>query len=746
MNYPDRSALPRPISDQNVAEDASILQTLQRIRQDARLIGVVVVFCVSIGLLYALFAERTYEADALVQVMQEKSPLTGAADLNNLLGTYQRSTAEIEVIKSRSVLSKVVQRLHLDISAEPRRLPLFGALAANRYRGSNPAPARLGLASFDWGGDDIGISRFDVPEILEGVSFGLTASGGARFTLRNPELGNAVPGTAGQALTADTSQGPISLLVDEVHARPEVQFLVTRLNTDDVVQRLQMKLQVAELSKQTGILRVALQGADPRKTAGIINAVVDAYVQQNVEQQSKETSRMLDFIESQLPQVKLQVDASESALRELRAKSGTAIEVNAAGQEMIRQAAEVAKAISGVEMQRSELSQRFTDQSNDMVAIREKLDILKRQKESLDDQLRSLPATESEMVKLLRDAKVASEVYTLMLNRSQELQVSKAGIVGTARILDQAVVPHFAIWPKISYVLAASTFAGIILALVISASRRLLRRRVDDPEVAEQLTGIPAFAIILHSPVQAKMASDNKRVSGKSEASRLLCVEDPSGVAVESLRSLRASLPFAMMESRNNIVAMHGPTPSMGKTFVATNLAGLVAETGKKVIVIDCDLRKGDVHRTFGVSRGPGVSEVVSGQCTLDQAVRKFDEPRVDYLTSGALPPNPAEILLTQQFANIVDFCSKKYDVVILDSPPVLNLADCVSIAGLAGTNLLVVRAGVSTTDDLKFAVRRMEKSGVRIAGLVVNDLTPRATPAYQNYYSYEYRPKTGEP
>lgn len=732
----------QPANEIDEVESADLLEAFLRIRQDFWLIAGIVAGSLCLGLVYWLFWPPTFEADALIQVVQEKSPLTGIEDLSNLLGTVQKSSTEVEVIQSRSVLRKAVEKLHLDVTVRPRRLPL-GAAAMVRLLGGASSPAWLGLDSFAWGDEHVQIDQFSVPEDLEGRNFTLIAGDQGLYSLRYPDGQELFTGTVGRiAQIGKDDESAASLLVAQLQARPGTEFLLQRENTDDVVADLQKRLLIAERNKQTGIIKVAMKGMQPRHTADIVNAIIDAYIQQNIEQHSEEASRMLKFLDSQLPQVKQQLDVSESALRELRSESGTPVEVNVAGQELIKQEADVAKTLSELQMQRSELSQRFADQSDAMETIRKKIDTLSRQRDALGAQLRSLPGTEWKSVKLVRDAKVASEVYTLMLNRSQELQVSRAGIVGSARILDPAIVPRNPIWPKASYVLGGALIFGLLSGFGVSGIRRGIRRSISAPEEAEKIAGAPAFAVIVHSPSQAKLGGSEKdKRSGRPESSRILCVDKPNELSVECMRSLRAGLPFAMIDARNNVIALHGPTPSIGKTFISTNLGVLLADAGKSSIIIDCDLRKGDVHWVFGVPRNPGVSEIITGQCTLEEAIQKFSVAGSHFITSGKLPPNPAEILSAPRFAQLIEACSKRFDYVILDSPPILYLADSVSIGNLAGTNLMVVRCNSTTTDELRLASDRMEKAGIRISGLVVNDLQPRkSTASYGTYYSYRYR------
>ncbi|MDU1888341.1 MAG: polysaccharide biosynthesis tyrosine autokinase, partial [Enterococcus faecalis] len=211
---------------------------------------------------------------------------------------------------------------------------------------------------------------------------------------------------------------------------------------------------------------------------------------------------------------------------------------------------------------------------------------------------------------------------------------------------------------------------------------------------------------------------------------------------------LRTSLHFAMMESKNNILMISGASPNAGKTFVSTNLAAIIALTGKKVLFIDADLRKGYVHKMFGQNQPKGLSDILSGQEVTENVVQKVVGGEFDYISRGQIPPNPAELLMHERFEAILKWASQQYEIVIIDTPPILAVTDAAIIGRYAGTTLLVARYEVNTPKEIAVSIRRFEQSGVTIKGCILNGMVKKASSYYgygYNHYGYSYTDKRSD-
>ena len=228
------------------------------------------------------------------------------------------------------------------------------------------------------------------------------------------------------------------------------------------------------------------------------------------------------------------------------------------------------------------------------------------------------------------------------------------------------------------------------------------------------------FAVVPHSEAQVLQA---KNVKAKTPGSHVLAVSDPTDPAIESLRSLRTALQFAMLDAASNIVLITGPTPGIGKSFTSVNFAAVLGAADKRVLLVDADLRKGHLNQYFGQRRERGLSEVLSGSVPLSEALRKNVAPNVDFLSTGTLPPNPAEMLMSPGTQALMTQLAALYDLVIIDTPPVLAASDTAILAPLAGAVFLVARAEQSTLPEIQESTKRLQQTGVMIRGIIFNDL-----------------------
>ncbi len=277
------------------------------------------------------------------------------------------------------------------------------------------------------------------------------------------------------------------------------------------------------------------------------------------------------------------------------------MDLTAATKATLDRTVEMEKRLSEMELQRKELLYRFTPSHPAIRAVDEKVAQLKAERESLNEQIRQLPEAESASLRLMRDVKVANELYVTLLNKAQELKVMKSGLVGNAHVLDLAVRPETPVSPNKTRSAAIAIAAGLLLGVVLAFARKALRQGLVDPADAERATGLPVRASVPHSDRQAALQREAKGGGNLP----VLAAVDPTDMAAESLRALRTSLQFALMESSNHIIAIGGPRPGVGKSFVTMNLARVFADTGKRVLLLDADLRKGSCTTTWASTGRP---------------------------------------------------------------------------------------------------------------------------------------------
>lgn len=278
-------------------------------------------------------------------------------------------------------------------------------------------------------------------------------------------------------------------------------------------------------------------------------------------------------------------------------------------------------------------------------------------------------------------------------------------------------------------------FIGVVLAFV----RKALKSGVDDPDLIEKHLNIPIYATISHSRRQNRIFKDLK--SGKAD-SAILAIDTPDDPAIESLRNLLTALHFGMMDVKNNCVMIAGPSPSVGKSFVSANLAAVLTSTDKKVLLIDGDLRRGHLHKYLGIERENGLSEFISGDIPIGEALHQTSIPGLTLVPTGALPPNPTELLLHQRFSNCLNVLAPRYDHIIIDSPPILAAADATIIGQLAGGTMMVLKAGAHPMREIEQAVKRLNQVDVNLRGILFNDVLShiRIYGAGKYHYQYSYK------
>ncbi|HEY4541975.1 MAG TPA: polysaccharide biosynthesis tyrosine autokinase, partial [Noviherbaspirillum sp.] len=297
------------------------------------------------------------------------------------------------------------------------------------------------------------------------------------------------------------------------------------------------------------------------------------------------------------------------------------------------------------------------------------------------------------------------------------------GRVSNVRMVDMPMLPESPIKPNRPVILALSILFGLFLGVVAAFVRKSFSGSIDTPEQLEDIAGVPVYATIPHSRKQKELY---QQVNAKHQKVPLLANVSSSDIAVESLRNFRTALQFSLPTFKNNIVMISGATPGMGKSFVSANLAAIMAATGKRVLLIDGDLRNGLLHLYFGFGRHDGLSDAIAGARRLDQVIHRNVIENMDFIATGTLPQHPAELLLRPAFGAFLQELSTHYDLVLVDAPPILAVADTMIMGAHVGGIYLMTRAGVTTPGEVQESIKRLRQAGLNANGVLLNDLKPR--------------------
>lgn len=690
-----------------------------------KLIISVTAFFTLIALVYSLFSTPIYQADSLIQVEQKQANAI-LSNLSQMLPDSQTQSApEITLLQSRMILGKTVDDLNLQAKIKQNYFPILGR-GFSRLSGDKPGiinVSRLYLPKTD----------DDIPELT------LTVIDANKFTIQTDSFEAEVK--VGELFEKNN----ISIKVDEIQAKPGTSFTVEYLSKLKAINDLRDVLTVSDQGKDTGMLTLSLTGDDPVQIRKILDSISNNYLMQNIDRQAAQDAKSLEFLNRQLPQVRHDLDISEDKLNKYRQQKES-VDLSLEAKAVLDQIVNVDNQLNELTIRESEVSQHFTKEHPTYKALMEKRVTLLEEKAKLNKRVSAMPETQQEVLRLSRDVDSGRAVYMQLLNRQQELNIAKSSAIGNVRVIDEAVTQPRPVAPKKILIVIGGIIFGLIVSVAIIALRVFLRRGIESPEQLEVL-GINVYASIPVSETFAKNITKGLKSNKKKslEYDEFLAIQNPADLAIEAIRGLRTSLHFAMMEARNNILMISGASPNAGKTFVSSNLAAIISQTGKKVLFLDADLRKGYTHTLFNVSNENGLSDYLAGKVDIKNCVKQIKTAGFDFISRGMVPPNPAELLMHSRFQNLLSWASDNYDLVIVDTPPILAVTDAAIIGNYAGTTLLVARFEQNTVKEIEVSAKRFEQSGVMIKGCILNGVVKKASSYYgygYSHYGYSYSNK----
>lgn len=705
--------------DEDEIDLASILDTLIDHRW---LIASIALAITLLGSAYAFMAKPVYQANILIQV--EDSPNSSSNILGSMSSMFDVKTAatsEMEILRSRMVVAHAVDNLRLTLHVHPKYFPLIGAWLAGRNKDLF-TPGLLGYGGYVWGAEKIDVPVFTVPASLQGSQFVLTAEDDGQYSLSESKHNIALSGKVGTTLKAITDSGNIELRVDSLAANPGAKFLLSSGSRLATIEQYQGAMAIAEKGKQSGIIGITLEGTDPQLTSNILNEIGIEYVRQNVERKSEEAEKSLSFLDKQLPDLKQQLEESETKYNQFRKSSGT-IDLGEEAKMLLQQSVDAQSKMIELKQKKQELLVHFTPAHPAVAGLDSQMQEINGEMQSITGQIKKLPLLEQDVLRLTRDVSVNTGLYTALLNSAQQLRLVKAGKVGNVRLVDAAMVPERPIKPKRATIVTIAVLLGLMLGVMSAFIKKALFGGVSDAHEIEQTLGLTVYANIPHSKQQEALY---QKVLAKAKQVSVLAQIDPTDSAIESLRSFRTALQFSMLDAKNNIILITGPTPGLGKSFVSANFAAVLAVAGKKVLLVDADLRKGYLHQYFGLGRENGLSDLAAGVCSTEQAIHKAVVENVDFIATGNLPPNPSELLLHENIGQLLQSLSASYDYVLIDTPPVLAVSDTLILGAHAAAIFLIARAEQSTIADLRESIKRCSQTGIPVKGVIFNDIKLR--------------------
>ena len=735
--YMQQLNLPSPQQPVLVQDnESSLLDLLSVIADNRWLIAGVTTLALVLGGAYASLLTPIYEANSLIHVEETKegtaatTSALGAA--GNLFEIRTPATAEMEILRSRLVVGHAVQNLNLDLSVQPRYIPIIGKWLARRAV-SPSEPGFLGLAGYVSGNESLKVKTFTVPAKFEGKKFRVRINDGG-YELISPLGETLAQSPLGSPLEFSVGGQTGKALITEAVGMPGAEFYLMRSSQLEVIEELQRSIQISEQGRQSGIISIRLAGDDPEKIAQTLNEIGSMYVRQNVARKVAEAEKMLSFLKTNLPQLRTKIDQSESRFNQFRNRN-SAFDLTNESKVVLDQSTKLQTSLLDLQQKRTDLDARFGPQHPSIQTIDVQIKSLTRELNVINSRMKSFPTVEQEFLRMTRDMKVDNELYASLLNSSQQLQLVMEGKVGNVRIVDMAATPQLPVKPSVLSLTTVAGLIGLLTGLVLAFLRNSMRHGIKHPIDIEQRIGLRVFSSIPFSQIQARQA---KKIGDRSVGRNILALASPDEPAVENLRSLRSALQFAMLDVATPIVLVTGPTSGSGKSFVSTNLAAVMGAANKKVLLIDADLRKGHLHQYFGVVKGNGFSDVLSGSVKLEDALHQKIAPNVDFLSAGTIPANPAELLMTDATGQLLQVAAKYYDLVIVCSAPVLAVSDAAILGPVVGAVFLVARADDTSLGELHESGKRLSQNGALVKGVIFNGLTTTKS-RYSRGYAFDH-------
>ncbi len=695
-----------------------------------KLIALCVILSVVCALLYLRVTPDTYSVDALVQVEDSKGASAALlGDLSQMIEQKSPAQAEIEILKSRLVLGSVIKDLHLNIQVSSTENTFTHRLLSDTdYKTEYAKKSVLfkdGLKSFD-------IRQFEIPAYYLDKNLLLD------FDKQSLRLTD--PDTEEVILTVPLNQansvtGPYGLWKVAIFTKDQFDstYNIKKLSLPLAIKSISSDYSVEEKGKLTGILGLSYQGQDQEHITKVLNAILATYSAQNIERRSAESAQTLKFLDEQLPDLKKQLDDAERQFNKFRQQYNT-VDVTKESELYLTQSITLETKKAELEQKQAEMAAKYTAEHPAMREINGQLAAINKQIGELNSTLKQLPDVQRQYLQLYREVELKTQLYTALLNSYQQLRIAKAGEIGNVRIVDTAIEPVQPIKPKKLLVLILSVFVGGFIGTLIALLRNMLRTGIKDSGQIENELDLPVYATVPRSPIQESRI----KILKKKKSIPILAVKNSDDIAIESLRSIRTAIHFALANAKNNIIMIAGPSPEVGKSFISTNLATIFAQGDKRVLLIDADMRRGYMHKYFDVDVKPGLSELLSGQADLQKVLHKTQVTNLDVITRGKSPTNPSEILSSNQFKELLEQLQSQYDHIIIDTPPVLAVTDGIIISQYTGVNLIVARYAKSQMKELELTVNRFEQAGVKVNGFILNDIQ-RASAGYGYGYNYAY-------
>ena len=745
----------KDLSRHNTDKDNNLLGLLLVLLRGWKIIALFAILGLIIGVLYVRYENPSFKSDALIQIDETSQNLSGlGTNIAELLPPDDSSVqAQIKLMRSRMVLEPVVDLLHLGIRLNDPAVNKIDRIRNNQTNVQINSADGVVLETSD---GRVQVSEFNVTEEYLDKPFTLLRNN-TGFVLSSGS--EKFKGQLNKAHRFTGKNGLIEITVNELPTG-EHSIDITKQSLQITTDSINSALSVVEEGTKTGMIELSLSGLNQKQVSLILEHIVLSYSAQDQTRSSEQTIKTIEFMKKQIPALKQKLKESEAIFNKFRENSGT-IDVAQEASILLSENAGLDTQISELKLKRADITTYYTNEHPLVIQINEQLSVLNARKQQIDNTISALPEVQREFLTLSEDVNIDREIYLTILKNYEQLKIVKAGEVSDARIIDLPINTNRTITPKKQLIMMLSTLAGALLGALLVFIMHLLRNVVKDPERIESKTGVPVIATIPRSAVLSRLSTNKKA------APRMLAHVDNSSLSYEAIKSLRTrlilSMPTVISDSKKaKVLLLTGESPDVGKSFISANLAEVFAQLNKKVLLIDADMRMGELHKVFGMSQYDGLADYLlldDSSLQLNQrnksavtqimndvsdfSIGNFIHPsgidHIDFMPRGKHPSDPESLLISEKFDALLTELKSQYDYIIIDSPPLLAASDAMVLAQHADKVLMVTRYDDSMEKQLIYAVKQMHESDIQVDGIILNDVRQGLMSKYSYNHRYAY-------
>ena len=704
-----------------------------------------VILGILLALLYLVSTKPVYQASALLEVKEAENPTIGDSRMAPVDFNKPTVKEEANILKSHKVLAPVVELYNLNREIKTHRIPVIADLT-QYFPAVGDWLSKFSFAQrFAWGDETLEIAGLEVPSEWEDKGMVLTSMGDGYYNLSIDNrivIENAETGAAQTVNLAPLN--PLRIVVTRLEAAAGVEFTVTKKSLQESLRQIQNDLQTETSDLKSRMIRVSLRGEDSARTTEILNAIAEKYRDVKLGSESRVLQQELKFFEEAAPKVKQDLEEAEAALQRYRNQTNI-IDQSTQVKAKLAQLDKLESDMIELQLEKNELKERYSDIHPSTKKLDKKILVLQNQISVLKRQVGTAPNTERQLKTLEEREEAARTLFNETNQKLQKIRLIAVAQVGSVTIWDKALAPKKPVSPKAMLAFVGGTVTTLFLYIVFLTMRSALSTVITDQESLERASGLPVFINIPRSPAQKRLANNaqinpRRLLPGSSDSAEvpsanILAVQKPEDYSVENMRGLRLMLEDVMDGAPNNVVMICSPLPNMGKSFVSANLAVLLAQSGKRVLLLDADYQRGQIHKSLGLPMGPGLPEVVAGKSELKETVKATSVPNLyciprGFISGGASRETPGN----KEFGAFLHVVAPRFDMVILDTPPVLSVSTAATLGKHAGSTFMVVKEGEIKEPQVTEALKRLSFSGVRVNGCLMNS-SSQPTPSHYAYY-----------